>query len=107
MHFTSAVIAAGLMVSSVAAHPGPHKALSGADIARRSQMTKRCADAAGLMNKKRNERRNAKRDLVARDSTTFEITTEAPYYETIQNDTCVLTPEVVSQYLERISPDPP
>lgn len=27
-------------------------------------------------------------------NTTYQITTEAPYYDVIQNDTCVLTPEV-------------
>lgn len=97
MHFTSIVIAAGLTVSSVAAHPGPHAAISGSDLARRSVMSKRCAESAGLMHKKRNEKRVAKRalELEARNAT-FEITTESPYYETIQNDTCVLTPEVTA-----------
>lgn len=96
MHFTSALLTAGLLVSSVAAHPGPHNVVSGSDIARRSQAAKRCAEAAGAMNKKRNERRMAKRDLERRNTATFQITTEAPHYETIQNDTCVLTPEVTA-----------
>lgn len=47
------------------------------------------------MNQKRYEKRNfAKRAIEARANVTYQITTEAPYYEVIQNDTCVLTPEV-------------
>jgi protocatechuate 3,4-dioxygenase beta subunit len=35
-----------------------------------------------------------KRSQEARSNSTVQITTEAPYYEVLQNDTCVLTPEV-------------
>lgn len=98
MHFTTAIFTAGLMASSVVAHAGPHAPISGKQIAKRSQMAKRCAESAGLMNRKRNEKRMAKRqlELQRRNNATFEITTEAPTYETIQNDTCVLTPEVTA-----------
>lgn len=91
MHFTSSsILTAGLMVSLVAAHAGPHPVASSSQIARRSQMAKRCAESAGLMNKRRNEKRMSKRDA------TYQITTESPFYQTIQNDTCVLSPEVTA-----------
>lgn len=66
-----------------------------AEVNRRGEMSKRCASAAADMNQKRYAKRNGKRDLDARRANaTYQITTEAPYYEVIQNDTCVLTPEV-------------
>jgi protocatechuate 3,4-dioxygenase beta subunit len=58
---------------------------------------KRCAAAAGSMNAKRYAKRMAeKRTLQARANSTVQITTEAPFYDVIQNDTCVLTPEVTT-----------
>jgi protocatechuate 3,4-dioxygenase beta subunit len=86
----------GLLASSVLAHPGHHAGLSGSDLQSRASINKRCASAAASMNAKRYAKRNLqrKRDLEARSNTTYTITTEAPYYEVIQNDTCVLTPEV-------------
>ncbi|KAM3065614.1 hypothetical protein ACMFMF_010836 [Clarireedia jacksonii] len=85
----------GLIIGSTVAHPGPHPIMTRSEVMRRSDMSKRCASAAASMNEKRYARRNqAKRDLAARSNTTYTITTEAPYYEVIQNDTCVLTPEV-------------
>ncbi|PYH33423.1 dioxygenase [Aspergillus neoniger CBS 115656] len=94
MHFpklTLILLAAGTAVS----HPGPHDILPRAEIQRRSDMAKRCASQVGGFN----QRRMAKRAMQKRwegsgHNTTFEIVTEAPYYETIQNNTCVLTPEV-------------
>jgi protocatechuate 3,4-dioxygenase beta subunit len=96
MHFSTAILAAGLAVSSTMAHPGPHPAVQHSEVMRRGDMSKRCASAAADMNQKRYAKRNmAKRELEARRAnSTYQITTEAPYYEVIQNDTCVLTPEV-------------
>ncbi|RDW69752.1 protocatechuate-dioxygenase beta subunit protein [Coleophoma cylindrospora] len=92
MHFSSILVAAGL-AASVSAH-ADH--LSSQEIARRSGMSRRCADAAGIMNKKRHAKRMAKRSLEARANSTVVITTEKPFYETIQNDTCILSPEVTT-----------
>ena len=39
---------------------------------------------------KRNQRQE--RDIEARENATFEIHTETPYYEVLQNGTCVLAP---------------
>lgn len=95
MHFTNSILAVGLIASSVVAHPGPHPVAGRSEIQKRNVMAKRCAGAAAAMNQKRYEKRNfAKRAIEARANVTYQITTEAPYYEVIQNDTCVLTPEV-------------
>ncbi|GLA22388.1 hypothetical protein AnigIFM63604_004223 [Aspergillus niger] len=94
MHYFKLALTA-LVAGTAIAHPGPHDILPRAEIQRRSDMAKRCASHVGRFN----QRRMAKRGMQKRwegsgHNTTFEITTEAPYYETIQNNTCVLTPEV-------------
>lgn len=79
--------------STALAHPGPHQPISHAQLARRDQMAKRCGNHVASFN----QRRIAKRGMAKRwegHNSTFEITAEAPYYDKIQNDTCVLTPEV-------------
>lgn len=83
------------VVLTALAHPGPHEAPSHAAIQRRNHLGKRCSDHVASFNK----RRMAKRSLNKRwegsgHNTTYEIHTEAPYYDNIQNETCVLTPEV-------------
>lgn len=87
-----------LLIPSVLGHPGPHIPIAGAELQRRSNLSRNCAAAAASLNAKRYAKRNAerKRSLEARSNTTYQITTEAPYYEVIQNDTCVLTPEVTA-----------
>ncbi|KAG9229792.1 dioxygenase [Amylocarpus encephaloides] len=96
MHFPTSMMAAGLLVSLALAHPGPHAHATRSETQKRNVMAKRCAGAAAAMNEKRYSKRNLekKRSLEARANATYQITTEAPYYEVIQNDTCVLTPEV-------------
>lgn len=103
MKFTTAAATAGLLASAVMAHP---EVLPKGEVARRSMMSKRCEGAAANFNKKRyakrtNEKRAAaaaldEADMVAKrgENASYTITTEAPYYSVLQNDTCVLTPEV-------------
>lgn len=82
-------VAAGLMaVSSTMAHSD---ILSRSEISRRGAMSKRCEASAASFNKKRQAKQMAKRTWG--DNTTVQLTTEAPFFDTIQNDTCVLTPE--------------
>jgi len=90
------LLAFSLVASSVLAHPGPHSAISSSEIQKRAVLSKRCASAAASLNAKRYNKRNQqrKRDLETRSNATFSIATETPYYDVIQNDTCVLTPEV-------------
>ncbi|OTB00329.1 hypothetical protein M426DRAFT_66087 [Hypoxylon sp. CI-4A] len=92
MKFTAALLAGGLFSTSVLGHGMP--ALSQTEIQRRSAISKRCEHAAGNLNRKRHEKRMAKRWDGATRNSSVVITSEAPYYETIQNDTCVLTPDV-------------
>lgn len=91
----NALAAAGLLSSLAVAHP---EVLPRHEIARRGMMSKRCEPAAASFNKKRYEQRENKKRAVAEakraENATYSITTEAPYYDVIQNDTCVLTPEV-------------
>lgn len=83
-------VAAGLMAASSAmAHSD---ILSRSEVLRRGAMSKRCEASVGAFNKRRQAKRMAKREWGTGNST-VEITTDAPWFETIQNDTCVLTPE--------------
>ncbi|KAI3006020.1 hypothetical protein CBS147346_4047 [Aspergillus niger] len=91
MRFFSVFVAATL-ASLAIAHPGPHKKATRAEISRRQELSARCAQHAGEYNAKRRKRAFEKRQ----SDTTIEATTESPYYKTIQNDTCVLTPEVTA-----------
>lgn len=94
MHSASLLLALGLATSAVVAHP--HEELSYQELTRRSGLSKRCESSAAAMNKKRWAKRTEKRDLAARANSTVVITTEAPYYDTFLNDTCVLTPLVTA-----------
>lgn len=90
---TIAVAATGLLATGALAHP---KALPRSEVARRGTMSKRCEANAANFNKKRYDQRISKRRAEAKraENATYTITTEAPYYDVIQNDTCVLEPEV-------------
>ncbi|KAF7539805.1 hypothetical protein G7054_g1898 [Neopestalotiopsis clavispora] len=85
----SAVVLTGLLGSALAHDEN----LSPAELQRRSALSSRCEANAASFNKKRYERRTSKR-WAGSGNTTYQIHTEAPYYETIQNDTCVLSPIV-------------
>lgn len=89
----NALAAASLLATGVLAHP---RALPRSEVARRGTMSKRCEANAASFNKKRYDQRNSKMRAEAKraENATYTITTEAPYYDVIQNDTCVLQPEV-------------
>ncbi|RDW94217.1 intradiol ring-cleavage dioxygenase [Aspergillus mulundensis] len=89
MHLPSALLLSALG-ASVLAHPGHH--ISAREVARRSEMALKCRDHVANYHARRWDRNLARRwhDKTAQ----YTIQTEAPYYPTIQNDTCVLTPEV-------------
>lgn len=91
MHFSKLLAVASLATVALA-HPGPHAHISKKEVARRDGLSKRCASHVARFNEKRWKRNTfGKR---SRGNTTVQIQTEAPYYDVIQNDTCVLTPEV-------------
>ena len=77
--------------ASVLAHPGGHQ-LSRRELSRRAEVGLQCRDHVSKYHERR-VKRNLDRRWHAHN-TTWSIHTEAPYFETIQNDTCVLTPEV-------------
>ncbi|KAJ5759149.1 hypothetical protein N7520_006305 [Penicillium odoratum] len=91
MHYYKLVALAGF-VSVALAHPGPHHGISKREIARRHDLSSRCSEHVARFNEKRWNRNIRKRSHDR--NTTVQIQTEAPYYDVIQNDTCVLTPEV-------------
>ncbi|KAE8383914.1 Intradiol ring-cleavage dioxygenase [Aspergillus bertholletiae] len=92
MRFLSSLAPVAL-AALTAAHDGPHPPLSDAEILHKAYLSARCANHVGLLNKRR-----YKRDMVTRTkgNTTVQIQTEAPFYEVIQNDTCVLSPEITA-----------
>lgn len=91
MHYPKLVALAGF-ASIVLAHPGPEHVISKREIARRHDLSTRCSEHVARFNEKRWNRNINKRSHD--HNTTIQIHTEAPYYDFIQNDTCVLTPEV-------------
>ncbi|PYH79586.1 aromatic compound dioxygenase [Aspergillus uvarum CBS 121591] len=97
MHLNFLFILFAATALKATAHPGPHEPLPPAALHRRTELLKRCPGHAATFNK----RRMAARDALTKrwadghnHNATVEIHTEAPFYETIQNETCVLTPEV-------------
>lgn len=92
MKFNSILLASLLSATAVVAHP---EVLPRGEINRRSAMSKRCEGAAANLNKKRHAKQMEKRAWGSGNST-VEVTTLAPYFDVIQNDTCVLTPEVTA-----------
>ncbi|KAI8170060.1 hypothetical protein K4K49_005442 [Colletotrichum sp. SAR 10_70] len=90
----SSFLATGLLTASALAH---NEILSRSEISRRDAMAKRCAGQTAQFHKKRQAKRMAKRaaELEARaGNSSVVINTEGVYYDSIQNNTCVLTPEV-------------
>ncbi|KAL1871363.1 hypothetical protein Daus18300_004729 [Diaporthe australafricana] len=92
---TSSTIAAGVALLSGFAAAHSHETSPQLQ-ARKFDLSKRCSSSVAAMNKKRWAKRNEK-SLVERDgNTTVAITTEAPYYDVLQNETCILTEEVTA-----------
>jgi hypothetical protein len=85
----SIVFAAAGMLGMAAAH---NEILTRSEMQRRSGLAKRCSSAVSSFNRKRAEKRMARR--WAGKNTTYELTTEAPYYDDLQNNTCILTPDI-------------
>lgn len=81
-------------VPAILAHPGGHEALSHKEITRRAGLSKRCEASAAVMNMKRWE--NNTRSIASRSTTSVVINTEAPYYDVLQNDTCILVPDTTA-----------
>lgn len=88
----STLILSGLLSAPALAHS---PSISRRELERRDGLAKRCASQVGHFTQKRQAKRalEHKAQLAARaENATFEITTEAPSYDSIQNNTCVLMP---------------
>lgn len=98
MQFQLLALATALLSGVAVAHPGHDHTLSHSEIARRSNLAKRCSVQSGQFQEVRRKRQAEKRSLVSRSlvqrDSNVTIHTEGPHYNTLQNDTCVLTPEV-------------
>jgi protocatechuate 3,4-dioxygenase beta subunit len=90
MRFSSAVLSVLALATSVLAHPGGHH-INRREISRRSLMGLQCRDNVAKLHE-RCIKRSVKRRWY-RHNTNWSIHTEAPYFETIQDDTYDLTPE--------------
>ncbi|KAI4592184.1 hypothetical protein KJ359_011422 [Pestalotiopsis sp. 9143b] len=94
MHALSVLAAGAALLSGVVAHP--HE-MPAHEMTRRGGLSKRCESQVAALNKKRWEKRNAANmKRASSGNTTWSITTEAPYYDVLQNDTCILTEEVTA-----------
>ncbi|PWY74781.1 aromatic compound dioxygenase [Aspergillus eucalypticola CBS 122712] len=84
-----------LLSTVVQAHPGPHSQPDAVQLARRGAVAKRCSDTVGLMKRNRHAMRRRALSLFDGDgdTTTYTITADAPKYDFLKNDTCILTPE--------------
>ncbi|RDH32748.1 Intradiol ring-cleavage dioxygenase [Aspergillus welwitschiae] len=85
-----------LLASFIHAHPGPHAQPDPVHLARRGALAKRCSDTVGLMKRKRHAMRRralSPSEDDGRGTTTYTITADAPKYDFLKNDTCILTPE--------------
>lgn len=97
MRTTSSLLAFALALSGSSAHP--HHELSAREVALNQGISRRCAAKAGEFTMARKKRSLNKRSLgssIIPRSTSVNITTESPHYSTIQNDTCVLVPDVTA-----------
>lgn len=89
----SAFLPIGLLATEAVAH-GPE--LTSSLTKRYSTLSKRCAASVASLKQKRYAKRSQyKRDLDAQQNPGV-VATETPYYDVIQNDTCVLTPDVMA-----------
>ncbi|KAL4802187.1 Intradiol ring-cleavage dioxygenase [Aspergillus unguis] len=76
-----------------AAHEGPHRVPTSQEFARKADLSKRCSAHVDHFGK-----RHLKRQFGpdGPGNTTVEIQSQAPFYETIQNNSCVLSPEITA-----------
>ncbi|KAF3799847.1 hypothetical protein GCG54_00010039 [Colletotrichum gloeosporioides] len=83
----------GLLASAVVAH----KEAAPGVIKRHANLSKRCAAGSAAFKQKRFQKRQEAANLERRSgNSSVTIVTEAPYYEDLQNNTCVLAPDVTA-----------
>ncbi|KAF2161912.1 hypothetical protein M409DRAFT_58688 [Zasmidium cellare ATCC 36951] len=90
-----------LLTTAVEAHPHPHTPNGARILQERTEKAKKCSSQVGAMKAKRHQIRK-RQDLEKRglrqgidDTTTdYVIHAEAPKYDFLKNDTCILAPEI-------------
>ncbi|CAK3935353.1 aromatic compound dioxygenase [Lecanosticta acicola] len=98
---TKSLLTTACLLFSVAVDAHPHPPTNPNVLFARSENAKRCSDQVGAMKTKRHQMRK-RQELEKRGlrpgiddvDTTYVIHAEAPKYDFLKNDTCVLTPEV-------------
>lgn len=90
MKFTTLIASAGLLSGLALAHP--EERLSRREIQRRAALSKRCEPNIARLNKKRHAKRMAKRQI---DWSNATIPEAQPYYDVIQNTTCIQVPDII------------
>lgn len=74
----------------------PQHELSAREVAEHQSISKRCAASAGAFTAARKKRSLARRNALFPRDSNVTIHIESPHYPTIQNDTCILNPEVTA-----------
>lgn len=85
----TSIIAAACVLGAalVHAHPGPHPVPNAKLLSERSEKASKCAAQVGAMKRKRHLQRK-------REITDYTIHADAPKYNFLKDDTCILRPEV-------------
>ncbi|KAK8045589.1 dioxygenase [Apiospora rasikravindrae] len=90
MKLSTLLVAGSGLLSTAVVHAHGDAIVPRSEIQRRDQLARRCASAAGAFNAKRMAKRSTP---TKRQATT--ATEEGTHYKAIQNETCVMTPEVI------------
>lgn len=90
MKFVTFIASAGLLSGLALAHP--EERLSRREIQRRAALSKRCEPNIAKLNRKRHAKRMAKRQI---DWSNATIPEAQPYYDVIQNTTCIQVPDII------------
>ncbi|TDZ37469.1 hypothetical protein C8035_v007838 [Colletotrichum spinosum] len=88
------LVSTGLLASFTLAH----KELAPGVVKRHADLSKRCANAGSQFKQRRFAKRHEAAAALERRSgnSSYTIVTEAPYYDDLQNNTCVLAPDVTA-----------
>ncbi|KAK7942439.1 Intradiol ring-cleavage dioxygenase [Apiospora aurea] len=90
MKFSTLFLAGSSLLSAAVVQAHGDTIVPRSEIQRRDQLARRCASAAGAFNAKRMAKRSTPTE---RQATTAPE--EETHYKSIQNETCVMTPEVI------------
>lgn len=99
MHPTTLIAASTALLTSVGVLAHPHAEPAPEVVARNAGLSKRCESSVAALNKKRWAKRAAETkamDTKAKRTTTLNVNVEDPYYESLQNTTCIMAEEATA-----------